>query len=125
MTNDTSNVLIAIIGGGYLVGLAALMTAIFSRRKTKAEALQIIETSAGAQVLRMKQEAENWRSECLDLRVKVTALECRMEANDSCQGEMTRKLVTLEREKMELIAEVGRLKKRIEGLEAENVRLKG
>jgi hypothetical protein len=63
MTNDFGILLsaVGIIGGG--TGIAAIIVAVTSRRKTKADALRVIEEAAAAQVVRMREEAERWRGE--------------------------------------------------------------
>lgn len=124
MTNDLATLLsvVGLVGGG--TGIAAIIVAVTSRKKTKADALQVIEAAASAQVTRMREEAESWRGECINLRGEMDTLKGKVEETESCQTILKRQISTLEYEKRTLIEKVEELKKRIDGLEAENLRLK-
>ena len=146
MTNNWVTIIVALISGGYLLGIAAIITSIAGRRKSKADALSSVESMVASQLKRADEEAERWRDECLDLKqtVETNKLEAEdryaqlsakidelekekkdlkevVESNrlesETCQTQLTIKIEKLEREKKELIA-------RVEVLEAENARLK-
>jgi peptidoglycan hydrolase CwlO-like protein len=106
---------LGIIGGG--TGIAAIIVAITSRKKTKADATKIIQEAAAAQVCRMQEEVDRWQAECHELRSDVEELKLKAEETSSCQTSMTLQIEQLQKEKKELIA-------RVEVLEAENARLK-
>ena len=121
MTVDFSN-LLAIIAG--TSGIGGILVAISTRRKTKADALSIIEQAAANQVLRMQQEAEKWQNECHDLRNELETVKGRLDEQDACQTTLRVQVATLEREKADLLNKLEGLKRRIEDLEQENQRLK-
>ena len=117
MTVDWAMILsvVGIVGGG--TGIAAIIVAITSRKKTKADATKIIQEAAAAQVCRMQEEVERWQTECHSLREEMEVLKGRVDENDTCQSTLKHQIEQLQREKRELIA-------RVEVLEAENARLK-
>jgi peptidoglycan hydrolase CwlO-like protein len=117
MTVDWAIILSAlgIIGGG--TGIAAIIVAITSRKKTKADATKIISEAAGEQVKRLEAEALRWQHECHDLRADVEELKGKAEKTHSCQTLLTEQIEQLQEEKRKFI-------KRIEVLEDENARLK-
>ena len=104
-----------VLGGG--TGLAAIIVAISSRKKTKADAANIIQKAAADQVCRMQEEVDRWQHECHELREDVEELKAKAEDTHACQTTMTVQIEQLQKEKKELIA-------RVEVLEIENARLK-
>jgi predicted RNase H-like nuclease (RuvC/YqgF family) len=114
--------LLGIIGGG--TGVAAIIVAVSSRKKTKADATSIIQAAAAAQVQRTEAEAERWKRECFDLRTEVDVIKGRVDEQDACQTSLKVQLQALEKEKASLLVKVESLKKRVEDLEQENRRLK-
>ena len=114
--------LLGIIGGG--TGVAAIIVAVSSRKKTKADATSIIQAAAAAQVERMAAEAERWRNECHELRDKVDLINGRVDEQDACQTTLKSQIGQLEIEKRALLEEVGKLRNRVQLLEEENQRLK-
>ena len=121
MTIDFATILGLIAGTS---GVGGILVAISTRKKTKADALSIIDQAAANQVLRMQQEAERWHRECQDLRSEVDTLKGRLDEQDACQTTLRVQLSALEREKADLLNKLEQLKRRVEDLEAENQRLK-
>lgn len=118
MTVDWAIILsmLGIIGGG--TGIAAIIVAITSRKKTKADATKIIQEAAAAQVCRMQEEVNRWQAECHELRGELNGIRGRVEENESCQTILKVQIEQLQREKKELLY-------RVEVLERENARLRG
>jgi predicted nuclease with TOPRIM domain len=119
MTIDTAT-LFPILGGavGAITGVAAIITAISSRKKTKADATKIIQEAAAAQVCRMELEIEKWQRECFELRETLEAVKVKVEENDICQTDLQYKVEALQRENEQL-------RRRVDELESENRRLRG
>jgi cell division protein FtsB len=119
MTIDTAT-LFPILGGliGAITGIAAIITAISSRKKTKADATKIIQEAAAAQVCRMELEVAKWQQECFELRDTLEKIKTRVEENHICQSDLEYKVEALQRENEQL-------RRRVDELEAENRKLKG
>jgi predicted RNase H-like nuclease (RuvC/YqgF family) len=109
------SILGVVIGGG--TGIAAIIVAVTSRKKTKADAAKVIQEAAASQVCRMQEEVDRWQTECHELRSEMEELRTRVDENDTCQSTLKIQIEQLQREKRELI-------KRVEILELENARLK-
>jgi cell division protein FtsB len=119
MTIDLAT-LIPILGGfvGAITGIAAIITAISSRKKTKADATKIIQEAAAAQVCRMEQEITRWQNECLELRETLDSVKAKVEENHICQSDLQFQIEALQKENE-------KLRKRVDELELENRKLKG
>jgi gas vesicle protein len=111
---------IPILGGlvGAITGVAAIITAISSRKKTKADATKIIQEAAAAQVCRMELEIEKWQRECFELRETLEAVKVKVEENHICQSDLQFQIEALQKENE-------KLRKRVDELELENRKLKG
>ena len=121
MTIDGQN-LLAI--AAVVSGLGGIITAVATRRKTKADALGIIQTAAANQVLRMEEEATKWKEECHLLRDELEELKGKVDEQDACQTTLQHQILTLQDEKKELQARVAELSHRITELEQENKKLR-
>lgn len=119
MTIDLATT-IPILGGlvGAITGVAAIITAVSSRKKTKADATKIIQEAAAAQVCRMELEIEKWQRECFELRDTLENVKKKVDENDICQTDLQYKVERLQHENEQL-------RRRVDELEAENKRLKG
>jgi predicted nucleic acid-binding Zn-ribbon protein len=121
MTIDLQQLLTLI---AIICGPGGLLIAVLTRRKTKADALAIIQAAAANQVTRLEEEAEKWKVECHGLRDELEEIKGKVDEQDACQTTLKRQVEDLEREKKTLLEEVGKLRKRVEDLEQENRRLK-
>ena len=119
MTIDTAT-LFPILGGavGAITGIAAIITAISSRKKTKADATKIIQEAAASQLERMQAEIDRWQHECHDLRTTLEIVKTKVEENDICQTYLQYTVEALQRENEQL-------RRRVDELESENRRLRG
>jgi FtsZ-binding cell division protein ZapB len=124
MTSNWVNIILGIIGGGYLLGIAALITAMSNRKKAKADALSSVEGLIKSQLERADEEARKWKDECEDLTSKVQVLAVKVEENHECQGMLTLEINNLKEEKIKLMGRVRELENKIQELEKENNRLK-
>ena len=107
-----------------ITGPGGLLIALMTRKKTKADAMSIIDQAAANQVLRMQEEAERWHRECHELRGELEIMRGRIDENDACQTTLKGQLTQLEIEKRVLLEEVSKLRNRVQLLEEENQRLK-
>ncbi len=121
MTVDVSTLLTLIAGTS---GIGGILVAISTRRKTKADAMSIVQQAAANQVLRMEEEATKWKEECHLLRDELEDLRGKVDEQDACQTSLKNQVAELEREKRGLLEEVSKLRTRVDQLEAENRRLK-
>lgn len=121
MTIDNQTILSLIAG---VSGLGGIIVAMATRRKTKADALSIIQQAAANQVTRMEEEAEKWKTECHLLRDELEDVKGRVDEQDACQTALKNQVAELEREKRGLLEEVSKLRRRVDYLEEENKRLK-
>jgi predicted nucleic acid-binding Zn-ribbon protein len=121
MTVDISTILSIIAGTS---GIGGILVAISTRRKTKADAMSIVQQAAANQVLRMEEEAQRWKNECTTLRDELEEIRGKVDEQDACQTTLKSQVAQLEREKSALLEEVGKLRNRVDQLEAENRRLK-
>jgi len=121
MTPDLVTIITMIFGGS---GVAGIIVALTTRRKSRADALKVIEEAASAQVDRMRIEAETWRNECIGMRKEIAEMECKLEAVDVCQNGLRAKVIELEEKLVAVETENKMLKARIVELEKENWRLK-
>jgi chromosome segregation ATPase len=131
ISNTWLTIIITIISGGYLIGIAGLVVAISGRKKTKADALSVMEGVAASQVQRMEEEAERWRNECIGLRNEVGKLAVRVDESEACQNTLQDQITGLEKEKKDLSfrlasanTRITELETKMEGLIDENKRLK-
>lgn len=114
--------LLSIVAG--TSGIGGILVAISTRRKTKADALSIIQEAAARQVERMEAEATLWKNECHILREELEELRGKVDEQDACQTTLKNQVAELEREKRGLLEEITKLRLRVDDLEAENKRLK-
>jgi chromosome segregation ATPase len=121
MTIDVQQLLTLI---AIICGPGGLLIAVLTRRKTKADAMAIIQESAAKQVTRLEEEAEKWKVECHGLRDELEEIKGKVDEQDACQTTLKRQVEDLEREKRSLLDEVSKLRRRVDDLEAENKRLK-
>ena len=121
MTVDLSTILTLVAGTS---GIGGILVAVSTRKKTKADAMAVIQQAAANQVLRMEEEATKWKAECHLLRDELEELKSKVDEQDACQTTLQHQISTLEIEKRDLQIKVERLSARIADLEAENRRLK-
>ncbi len=124
MTIDTTTFLTAltVLAGGS--GIAGIIVALSTRKKSKAEAAHIIEQAASDLVSRFRDHNTSLIAECQDLKGKVDTLTVRVDENETCQSQLTFKIEKLEEEKKTLQERVTKLTEQVEALQKENARLK-
>jgi hypothetical protein len=120
---------LGVLAGGS--GVAGVIIALSTKKKSKAETANIIQEAAGELIEKYRAHNKDLITECVDLKSEMSALAKKVEENSICQGLLTEEIRLLKNDKVLLIDRVKELETRlqehivkIQELENENQRLK-
>ena len=89
MTLDLSTIitLVTILAGGS--GIAGIIVALSTKKKSKADAIKVIEEATSSLIQHYKEDNESVRKECSELKVEVETLTCRLDNDvEECRREI-------------------------------------